>query len=79
VVLYGCETWSSILREECRPRVFAEENIWNKEKEPDVGGWIILKIDVREIGWGCTDWIGLVQDMHKWKALVNTVMILWFP
>ena len=22
VVLYGCETWSLILREECRPRVF---------------------------------------------------------
>jgi hypothetical protein len=26
VVLYGCETWSLILREECRLRVF--ENMW---------------------------------------------------
>jgi len=26
VVLYGCKTWSHILREECRLRVF--ENIW---------------------------------------------------
>jgi hypothetical protein len=22
VVVYGCETWSLILREECRPRVY---------------------------------------------------------
>jgi hypothetical protein len=31
VVLYGCETWSVILREEHRPRVFencVEEDIW---------------------------------------------------
>jgi len=32
VIVYGCETWSLTLREECRMRVFenkgVEENIW---------------------------------------------------
>jgi hypothetical protein len=34
VLLYGCETWSLTLREECRLRVFensAEEDIWAQE------------------------------------------------
>jgi hypothetical protein len=34
VVLYGCETWTLLLREEHRFRAFkngAEENIWTKE------------------------------------------------
>ena len=25
------------------------------------------------------DWIGLAQDMDRWRALVNTVMNLWVP
>jgi hypothetical protein len=24
-----------------------------------------IKMDVREIGWGNTDWIGLVQDRNR--------------
>jgi hypothetical protein len=35
VVLFGCETWSRMLREEHRLRVLeqgAEENIWTKEE-----------------------------------------------
>jgi hypothetical protein len=38
VVLYGCETWSLILREEHRLRVFekgAEENIYTEERCSD--------------------------------------------
>jgi hypothetical protein len=31
-----------------------------------------------EMGWGGVDWIGVVQDGNKWRALVNSVMILWF-
>jgi hypothetical protein len=33
-----------------------------------------IKMDLREIGWDCIDWINLAQDRHQWRALVNTVM-----
>jgi hypothetical protein len=29
--------------------------------------------------WGAVDWICLVQDKHRWRALVNAVMNLWVP
>jgi hypothetical protein len=32
---------------------------------------------IREIRWGDTDWIHLVQDRDQWKAVVSTVMNLW--
>jgi hypothetical protein len=35
-----------------------------------------IKMDLLEISWGDVDWIGLVQDREKWRALVNTVMNL---
>jgi hypothetical protein len=35
-----------------------------------------IKIDLLEIGWGRVDWIGLVQDGGKWRALVTAVMNL---
>jgi hypothetical protein len=25
------------------------------------------------------DWIGLIQDRYRWRALVNSVMSLWVP
>jgi hypothetical protein len=38
-----------------------------------------IKMDLREVGWGSMDWIDLVQDRDRWRALVNTVMNLWVP
>jgi hypothetical protein len=38
-----------------------------------------IKIDLREIGWGCVEWIDLAQDRDQWRALVNTVMNFWVP
>jgi hypothetical protein len=38
-----------------------------------------IKIDLREIGWGGTNWIDLAQDRDHWRALVNTVMNLRVP
>jgi hypothetical protein len=38
-----------------------------------------IKMDLREIGWGCTGLIDLAQDRDQWTALVNTVMNLRVP
>jgi hypothetical protein len=35
-----------------------------------------IKMALGEIGYGGMDWIGLVQDKDKWRALVNAVMNL---
>jgi hypothetical protein len=37
---------------------FAEENVCRKDTE---------------IGLSVVDWIGLVQDRHRWRAIVNAV------
>jgi hypothetical protein len=43
-------------------------------------GWIDnIKMDLLEIGIGGLNWIGLAQDRHRWRALVNAVMSLWVP
>jgi hypothetical protein len=36
-------------------------------------------MDLREIGWGGTDWIDLTQDRNQWWVLVNTVVNLRVP
>jgi hypothetical protein len=33
-----------------------------------------IKMDLLEIGFNIVDWIGLAQDMYRWRALVNSVM-----
>jgi hypothetical protein len=38
-----------------------------------------MKMDLREIGWDCMDWIDLAQDRDQWTALVNAVMNLRVP
>jgi hypothetical protein len=38
-----------------------------------------IKMDLGEIGWDGRDWIELVQDRDKWRALVNTMMNLCVP
>jgi hypothetical protein len=38
-----------------------------------------IKMDLLEIGWGGVDWIGLVQDKDKWRALANAVTNLRVP
>jgi hypothetical protein len=38
-----------------------------------------IKMDLREIGWNCMDWIDLVHDRYQWRALVNAVMNLRVP
>jgi hypothetical protein len=36
-----------------------------------------IKLELRDVGWGDTDWIDLAQEMVRWRAFLNTVMNLW--
>jgi hypothetical protein len=38
-----------------------------------------IKMDLLEIGLNVVYWIGLAQDRYRWRALVNSVMILRVP
>jgi hypothetical protein len=35
-----------------------------------------IKMNIREIGWVCMNWIDLAQDSDQWRALVDTVINL---
>ena len=38
-----------------------------------------IKMDLQEVGGGCGDWVELVQDRDRWRALVRTMMNLRVP
>ena len=38
-----------------------------------------IKMDLKEVGCGVTDWIELAQDRDRWWALVSAVMNLRVP
>jgi hypothetical protein len=38
-----------------------------------------IKMDLREIGWGGMNRIGLARDRDQWRVLVSTVMNLCVP
>jgi hypothetical protein len=48
-------------------------------QELGVGGRIILKIDLQEVGWEGMDWIDLSQDGDRKRAFVTAVMNFWVP
>jgi hypothetical protein len=48
-------------------------------EDPGVDGRIILKWIFERLNWGRIDWIDLVQDRDRWRAVVNTVMNLRVP
>jgi hypothetical protein len=35
-----------------------------------------IRMDLREIGLGCVDWILLAQDRDRWRAVVSAVLNL---
>jgi hypothetical protein len=53
--------------------IFWLESLKGRE---DVGGRIILKWILGELGFGGVDWINLPQNRNRWWVLVNTVMNL---
>jgi hypothetical protein len=38
-----------------------------------------IKMDLAKVGWGYVDWIGLVKDRNRWRALVKSVLNLRVP
>jgi hypothetical protein len=38
-----------------------------------------VRMDLQEVGSGCEDWIGLVQDRDRWRAFVSAVRNLRVP
>jgi hypothetical protein len=38
-----------------------------------------IKMDLLEMGLSVVDWIGLTQDRHRWRALVNSVIYRRVP
>jgi hypothetical protein len=38
-----------------------------------------MKMDLREVGGGCGDWMELAQNRNRWQALVSTVRKLRVP
>ena len=38
-----------------------------------------IRMDLQEVGGSCGDWIELVQDRDRWRALVSTVRNLRVP
>jgi len=33
-----------------------------------------IRMDLKEVGCGYMDWIGLAQDRNRWRTLVSAVM-----
>jgi hypothetical protein len=38
-----------------------------------------IRMDLREVGWGYVDWIGLAKDRNRWRAFVTSVLNLRVP
>jgi hypothetical protein len=56
-------------------------NLMERKHLEDIGikGRIMLKWILQGFVWDGVDWIDLVQNGDRWRALVNTVMKLWAP
>jgi hypothetical protein len=54
-------------------------NLRKRGRWGDPDGRIILRWIIQEVGGGRGDWMELVQDRDRWRALVSTVKNLRVP
>ena len=88
VVVYGCETWSLILREECRLRVFENRvlrRVFGPKRDEVTGKWRKLHNEelndlyslpniVRMVKWRRMRWAGHVARMGE-DRVVHRVLV----
>jgi hypothetical protein len=88
VVLYGCETWSLILREECRLRIFEERmlrRIFGPKMDEVTGDWRRLHNKelyalnpspniFRVLRSRRLRWAGHVARMGEWRGAYRALM-----
>ena len=86
VVLYGCETWSLKLREECRLRVFENRNLrkifgpkrnengqWRRLQNAEIHSLYRSPNIVRVIKSRRLRWAGHVARMEKGRSALKTL------
>ena len=81
VVLYGCETWSLILREECRLRVFEnkrdENGEWRRLHNEELHSLYRSPNIVRAIKSRRLSWAGHVARMEGGRRLLGRPRRRW--
>jgi len=41
--------------------------------------WMILRMDLQEVGWRDMDWVDLAQDRDRWLSIVDARTNFWVP
>jgi hypothetical protein len=61
-------------------KIIKEPRIWTDslDKRPKLRN-MDMRFDLGEMGWGDMDWIGLVQERNRWRAVVYSVLNLRVP
>lgn len=60
-------------------KILVEKNKKQKPLGRPRYGWNrFIKIDYKETGYKCIDWIHLAQDMKQWRELRTTILDLQF-
>jgi len=74
VVLYGCETWSLILREERRLRVLRDNREWRKLHNEELSDLYSLPNIVRVVKWRRMRWAWHVARMGEGRGVYRVLV-----
>jgi hypothetical protein len=82
VVLYGCETWSLILREECRLRTFENRvlrRIFVPQRDEVTGGWRKLHNEELHNLYSSPSLIRIIKSRRmRWAGHVGMHVGYWW-